>query len=223
MGRRVILYSLVAVAFAWTKVSGQDMTSELRIKLGSPDGSPVSGALIALLNTRDSVVAEGLANEDGIRVFRVARGAYRVRVRRIGYLPFVSSELTIPRGDELVLNVESPRVTLQSIVVNSNSPCGRNDPTTQALSTVWDEIDKALRSSQLTLEDLTGIGRARKYRRDIDSTGVVVAGDSSEFSITDRRPFGVEDPAKLAKEGYVTGDKNEGWTIFGPDETVLLS
>ena len=223
MGRRVILYSLVAVAFAWTKVSGQDMTSELRIKLGSPDGSPVSGALIALLNTRDSVVAEGLASEDGIRVFRVARGAYRVRVRRIGYLPFVSSELTLPRADELALNVESPRVVLQSIVVNSTSQCGRSESGAQALSTVWDEIDKALRSSQLTLLDLAGIGRAHKYTRDIDSTGKVVRGDSSEFSITDRRPFGVEDPAKLAADGYVIGDMNQGWTIFGPDERVLQS
>ena len=213
---------ILAVAGA-SNVRAQDTRSELRIKLASPDGSPVSGALIALVNTRDSVVAEGLASENGTRVLVAPRGAYRVRVRRIGYLPFVSSELTIPRGDELVLNVESPRVTLQSIVVNSNSPCGRNDPNSQALSTVWDEIDKALRSSQLTMQDLLGIGRARKYRRDIDSTGMVVAGDSSEFSITDRRPFGVEDPAKLAKEGYVTGDMNEGWTIFGPDETVLLS
>jgi hypothetical protein len=104
----------------------------------------------------------------------------------------VSSELTLPRQDELVLNVESPRVTLQSIVVNSNSPCGRNDSNSRALSTVWDEIDKALRSSQLTLQDLLGIGRARKYRRDIDSTGMVTSGDSIEFSIVDRRPFGVK-------------------------------
>src|SRR5438105_15195628 len=101
------------------------MTSELRIKLGSPDGSPVSGALIALLNTRDSVVAEGLASEDGIRVFRVARGAYRVRVRRIGYLRFVSSELTLPRANELALNSGRPRVVLQSIIVTSTSQCGR--------------------------------------------------------------------------------------------------
>ena len=150
-------------------------------------------------------------------------GAYRVRVRRIGYLPFVSSELTLPRAGELLLSVESPRVVLQSIVVNSKSQCSRNDPNAQALSTVWDEIDKALRSSQLTLLDLSGIGRARKYRRDIDRFGNVVSGDSTEFFITDRRPFGVEDPAKLASDGYVVGDMDRGWTIFGPDETVLES
>ena len=224
MRHQVVLYgAAIGAIVAATSLGAQDVRSELRVRLSPPDGSPVSGALVALLNARDSVVAEGLASENGTRVLVAPRGAYRVRVRRIGYLPFVSSELTLPRQDELVLNVESPRVTLQSIVVNSNSPCGRNDSNVQALSTVWDEIDKALRSSQLTLQDLLGIGRARKYRRDIDSTGMVISGDSIEFSIVDRRPFGVEDPAKLARDGYVVGDMKDGWTIFGPDETVLLS
>src|SRR2546430_2722038 len=140
MVRRGVFYLLFVGAVAWANVGAQDMTSELRIKLGSPDGSPVSGALIALLDANNNVVAEGLASEDGIRVLRAPRGAYRVRVRRIGYLPFVSSELTLPRANELALNVESPRVVLQSIVVNSKSQCGRSEAGGQALSTVWDEI-----------------------------------------------------------------------------------
>jgi hypothetical protein len=224
MSRRTILCAVVVGAFALGAcLRAQEPTSELRIKLSAPDGSAVSGALVALLNAKDSVVAEGLTGETGTRSLIAPRGAYRVRVRRIGYLPFVSSELTLPRAAELALNVESARVVLRSIVVNSKSRCGRSEPGTQALSTVWDEIDKALRSSQLTLRDLAGIGRARTYTRDIDSNGRVIRGDSSEFSITDRRPFGVEDPAKLAADGYVIGDMNSGWKIFGPDETVLRS
>ena len=221
MRSRAIFCFVAAGVLAGGDLSAQAATSELRVRLSTPDGSPVSGALIGLVNARDSVVAEALAAEDGIRVLRAPRGAYRVRVRRIGYLPFISSELTLPRANELVLNVESPRVILESIVVTSKSQCGRNDPHAQALSTVWDEIDKALRSSQLTLMDLAGIGRARKYTRTIDSTGRVVGGDSIEFLITDKRPFGAEDPRGLATRGYVTGDMNQGWTLFGPDERVL--
>jgi hypothetical protein len=214
----------VAFALAWGScLRGQQATSELRIKLSTLDGSPVTGALVGLLNPRDSVVAEGLASESGTRVLSAPRGSYRVRVRRIGFLPFISSELTLPRANELVLNVESPRVILESIVVNSRSQCSRNDPNAKELAAVWDEIDKALRSSQLTLQDLEGIGRARKYRRDLDAYGNLISGDSSEFFITNRRPFGVEDPAKLATDGYVVGDTQNGWTIFGPDETVLES
>src|SRR5438105_1151851 len=100
----------VGVLFWSAALRAQDLTSDLRIKLTSPDGSPVRGALVALVNAMDSVVAEGLATEDGIRVLHAPRGAYRVRVRRIGYLPFLSTELTLPRPGELVLSVESPPV-----------------------------------------------------------------------------------------------------------------
>lgn len=220
---RAVLAGFMIGALASSSLAAQDVKTELRVRLNPIDGSAVSGALVALLNSRDSVVAEGLASQEGTRVLFAPRGAYRIRVRRIGYLPFVSSELTLPRANELVLNVESPHVVLQSIVVNSTSQCSRSDPGAQALSTVWDEIDKALRSSQLTLDDLSGMGRAHQYRREMTNDGRVVAGDSSEFAITDRRPFGAVDPATLAHDGYVIGDEELGWTFYGPDETVLLS
>jgi hypothetical protein len=224
MIRRAIRYTVIVGAMLLaSSIGAQESTSELRVKLSSADRSQVNGALVALLDAKDSVVAEGLASEDGIRILRAPRGAYRVRVRRIGYLPFVSTELTLPSASELVLNVESPRVVLQSIVVNSKSQCGRNDPNAQALSTVWDEIDKALRSSELTLMDLAGIGRARVYRREMGTDGSMVKGDSTEFSITDRRPFGAIDPDTLAHNGYVVGSLENGTTYFGPDESVLRS
>jgi len=224
MKRRAALAGLAVWGLAASSsLVAQDAKTELRIRLNPVDGSMVSGALVALLNSRDSVVAEGLSGQQGTRVLFAPRGVYRVRVRRVGYLPFVSSELTLPRASELVLNVESPRVVLQSIVVNSTSQCSRSDPGAQALSTVWDEIDKALRASQLTLDDLSGMGRAHQYRREMSNDGKVTAGDSSEFAITDRRPFGAVDPATLARDGYVIGDEEQGWTFYGPDETVLLS
>jgi hypothetical protein len=187
------------------------------------DGAALSGALVALLNPRDSVVAEGLSTEAGGRVLRATPGVYRVRVRRIGYLPFVSGPVSLPRESALSLNIESQRVVLERIVVNSKSPCARNDPNAQALSTVWDEIDKALRSSQLTMEDLSGIGRARSYRIEFAQDGTVISADTTVFSISDRRPFGAIDPVTLANDGYVLGDAHAGWHYFAPDEAVLLS
>jgi hypothetical protein len=163
-----------------------------------------------------------LSAETGWRVLRAAPGVYRVRVRRIGYLPFVSGPVWLPRDGVLSLNVESPRVALERIVVNSNSPCARNDPNV-ALSTVWDEISKALRSSQLTMDDLSGIGRARTYRKEVGNDGTLISADTTVFSIIDRRPFGAIDPDSLANNGYVLGDANAGWQYFAPDETVLLS
>lgn len=204
---------------AWSQVAATD----LRIKLNTVDGSPVNGALIALLDSGDSVVAEGLGGENGSRLLRAQPGEYRVRVRRIGYLPFISTLVSLPRASELALDVQSPRVVLDRIVVTSKSQCRRNDPASQTLSVVWDEIDKALRASELTTEDLAGIGEARRYRTEFGRSGSVVSADTMVFLITKRRPFGAIAPEDLATHGYVVGDEIKGWHYYGPDETVLLS
>lgn len=221
--RAFICASLLGACVLPSSARGQETTTELRIRLNAMNGAPLNGALVALLNSRDSVVAEGLSTETGRRVLHAAPGIYRVRVRRIGYLPWVSAPVSLPHDGSLSLNVESARVALERIVVNSKSPCGRNDPNTFALSAVWDEIDKALRSSQLTLDDLSGIGRGRVYRKEVGNDGIVISADTTVFSIIDRRPFGAIDPDSLANNGYVVGDAKAGWHYFAPDETVLLS
>lgn len=214
---------LVAACLFTAAASAQEPTSELRVRLKSTDGAPVSGALVALLADNDSVVAEGLTGETGMRTLRAPPGSYRVRVRRIGYLPFVSGPVAMPRELELALGVESPRVVLEGIVVTSRSRCRRNDPNDTALATVWDEIDKALRSSQLLVSDLKGMGKARVYRRERAGNGRIVSGDSTVFQISGRRPFGAIDPTSLASDGYVIGDEGKGWVYYAPDEVVLLS
>lgn len=223
MRLRALLYGpVLGACVLMSSARGQEPMTELRISLNG-GGTQVSGALVALLDAHDSVVAEGLSTESGGRILRAPPGVYRVRVRRIGYLPFVSGPVSLPRESELSLNVESPRVVLERILVNSKSPCGRNDQGTVALSTVWEEVNKALRSSQLTTEDLSGIGQARTYRTEFDRDGTVLWADSNVFSITTQRPFGAIDPGTLANDGYVLGDPETGWHYYAPDETVLLS
>lgn len=82
---------------------------------------------------------------------------------------------------------------------------------------------KALRASQLTVADLSGIAQARVYRKTVAIGGAVVVIDTIRLNISDKRPFGAADPAELASKGYVRGDERQGWEFFGPDETVLLS
>ncbi len=181
------------------------------------------GALVALLDARDSVVAEGLTTERGTRTLKAPAGTYRVRVRRIGYLPFISTPVVLPRGGELLLEVESPRVTLQDIVVTSNSKCGRDDPGARTLSVVWGEVEKALRSSQITNGDLAGIGRAEIFRRVVGLNGAEISGDTTSFTIGTKPPFAAISAQRLAADGYVIGNEREGWRFYAPDETVLLS
>ncbi len=213
---------LASVLPLWV-ASPQAAQAELRVRLQSNDGIPVAGALVALLDANDSVVTEGLSSERGTRAVRAPSGVYRVRARRIGFLPFVSSPVAVPRQEELLLVIETARVVLDRIVVTSKSQCSRSDPDSRSLGIVWDEIDKALRASQLTTADLSGFGRARTYRKELGRAGAVISADTTLFAIINQRPFGAIDPDSLSRAGYVLGDEVGGWTFYAPDETVLLS
>jgi hypothetical protein len=197
--------------------------SSLQVRLESAPGISVSGALVALVDERDSVVVEGLTNEAGTRVLRAAPGTYRIRARRIGFLPFVSASISVPHDGELLLRVESERVALQSIVVTSQSKCVPNDHNARALSLVWDEIEKALRSSQITTEDLAGVGRGELFHENLAVDGSVISADTTAFTINGGRPFAAVSAESLARTGYVVGDEHTGWVYYAPDETVLLS
>jgi hypothetical protein len=214
----------IAPSIMWSQVSvPPGPMSDVSVRLNSAGGSPLAGVLVALLDARDSVIAEGLSNEAGWRVLRAPAGSYRVRARRIGYLPFISHPFVLPRRDELLLVVETPHVILNTIVVTGKTECRRTDPSSHSLGAVWDEIDKALRASQLTTLDLAGFGQGRTYRTELDLNGRVRSSDTTLFAITNRRPFGTPDPEALAQKGYVSGDVVFGWEYFGPDEFVLLS
>jgi hypothetical protein len=215
--------ALCACVLLVPRVSASQNPTDLRLRLESSPGAAVIGALVALLDEHDNVVTEGLTTERGTRTLRAPAGSYRIRVRRIGYLPFISPPVTLPRGDELLLRVESPKVVLQNIVVTSNSKCHRDDPGARALSAVWDEVEKALRSSQITNADLVGIGRAEVFRRVRSLNGAEVSSDTTSFTIGTKRPFAAIPAERLAVDGYVIGDEADGWHYYAPDETVMLS
>jgi hypothetical protein len=214
-----LVLSLLSTATA----AAQPGHSEVRVRLEAESGIPLGGALVALLDQADRVVVEGLSSEGGLRTLRAADGVYRVRVRRIGFLPHVTGPVRIPHEGELLVRLDNQRIVLSTIVVSARTQCRALEREALALATVWEEVSKALRASQLTTDDLSGIAQARVYRKEMSREGAVTTADTSTFVVTNSRPFGAADPAVLARDGYVIGDEWRGWEYFGPDETVLLS
>jgi hypothetical protein len=218
----LVLAVLSAVGGA-PALPAQSADTAVRIRLESGDGSPVAGALVGLLDSEGRVVAEGVSSADGKRVLRATPASYRVWVRRIGFLPFISDPVSLPQANDLAVRVESRRVHLQTVVVRSKSGCGPIDPADRTLALVWDEIAKALRTSQLSAADLAGIAQVFVYRKHLSPSGVVGSSDTVFLSVVDQKPIGVRDPASLSRYGYVRGNERVGWTYYAPDETVLLS
>lgn len=204
-------------------ISGAQSKAELRVRVTTTTGAIPAGALVGLLSSNDSVVTEALLGETGLQILRVPAGTYRVRVRRIGFLPFVSQPLSLPRRSEFLVRLDERRIVLNAIVVSTSARCGKLDKASGGLPVLWEEISKALLASQLTSADLQPVGRARVYRKEIDAGGFVLHSDTTYISSRDHKPFGALDPAVLAVRGYVTGNENTGWQYFGLDERVLLS
>jgi hypothetical protein len=214
---------LAAIAMSVTVSVLEAQPAATRIRIRTTDGAPISGALIGVIDATGNVVAEALSNADGARSLSVPPGRYRVQVRRIGFEPFTSEEISLPRSEDLVLSIVDRAVSLRTVVVTADSRCRRIEQDAAALSTVWQEIMKAMRASQLTTQDLNGIGTIYLYRKEVGLNGKVLSSERNVHKLTGGRPFGAIDPRLLSIAGYVNGNANEGWQYYAPDETVFLS
>jgi hypothetical protein len=223
MERRVIrtfvAVATIAIAFA---AHGQAPVSDLRVRLQDASGNPIGGALVALVDG-DHILTENLSSERGSAKLSAPRGLYRIRVRRIGFRPYTSDPITLPSSNELLLRVESQQVVLDVMVVSAHTRCGKITSDAETLSAVWEEASKALRASELTLDDLHSIGQSLTYKSQLGAHGDVISSDTVLLPPSNRRPFAAPDPSSLSVLGYVRGDAANGWEYFAPDEAVLLS
>ncbi len=218
---RPLLAAMALIVLSSRGAAGQ--STELRIQLVGGQSDRLSGALVALVDSTGIVRAEGLSNSRGAVTLRGAPGRYGVRIRRVGFRPWLFEPVTLPHTGILNVPVRSDRVVLNTMIVSAKAECGTVGTDAATLAEVWEEIAKALRSSQITSADRSALGRMSVYVREIDSRGVVLKADTAHATLQHGRPFGAVDPVSLVKDGYVRGNEAKGWEYFGPDENVLLS
>lgn len=217
------LTNLISIFLACTTVAFAQNPNQLRVVASSNDGIPLRGALIAILGDDGRVLAEGVSNASGISALNASPGNYRVRVRRIGFLPFVSAPLSMSPSQVVNVVVDTQPVVLHAILITAKATCSDVGSQPDAIGSVWAEIEKALRMSQLTLADISPLGWSRTYRKRVSGGGAVLQNDSNLVLLRNTKPFGSPDPEVLATRGYVQGGEIQGWEYYGPDEAVLLS
>src|SRR5688500_4246840 len=118
-----LLSGAIAVVGSAQLSGAQEPEADFRVRVEASDGSRIAGALVALLDSMQTVVREGVSNEDGMRALRAPAGSYRVRVRRIGFLPYLSDPVSVAQWGEVLILVHSQRVLLVTIVVESRANC----------------------------------------------------------------------------------------------------
>lgn len=219
---------LAACAFACAAVMavpGQASGQGVQVRIvDSTTMTALGGALVALVDPAGAIAVEGITSQNGYRTFFVAPGRYRVRVRRVGYRPFVSAVLDLTGSRPVTVRVGSEPVVLSTVVISRAATCRPLGAVArEGLGTVWGEATKALEASKLTVADLMGVARAFKYESMRTTSTALATSDTVHFTVTSPRPFTALAPEDLARGGYVIGDAEVGWQFYGPDETVLLS
>lgn len=209
--------------------SGGAFAQRVRVVVrGEGNGAPVRGAVLSLLSSAGATVSEGLTDSTGSRLLAApAAGTYRVRVRRIGFEPYVSQAVQLDAGVivPLVVKVPNSRVRLAAMRVTVQRPDCRVGATVSSpeAASVWEQIKTALVTSELSRRDSIVRTEVRTFERDLSPRGRVLEAHSTDHGRAGAQPFGAAEPAQLLRTGYVAMDRDLAATYWAPDARVLVS
>ncbi len=200
----------------------------LRIRaVDSLSSLPIAGALVSTVSPDGALGTPVITSSDGLAALHVeSAGAYRVRVRRIGFAPFTSGELRVAgdRDSVVTLAVPSVHVTLGAVRVVERRACDRRVASPSAgAAPVWEEVRKALETSRLSRAASYVSINAVGYERQFAANGTLERVDTTARGTAATQPFAARAPDLLEAQGYVSGSWQTGLTFYGPDEDALLS
>jgi hypothetical protein len=188
-------------------------------------GRPLAGALLDVLDDQGGVAAQGVLSSDGRRVIKLPRpGSYRVRLRRIGFQPFIGAAVTVAGLDMVDVTVHAPdrRVVLNTIKVTGRQ-CSRDAFDDPGLFALWEAVRTALTTTVLSRADTSLVLEARAFHRTLDDARNVTAELVGLPRTADaKRPYVARPAAELQREGYVRM-VHDDMEFYAPDEQVLLS
>lgn len=218
---RASFFAGALLAFSGS-VAAQTVQGTLR---SVADSAPVTGALVLLLDSAGVEQSQTVSyGSGGYALSAPGAGTYRLRVLRIGALPYVSPAFDLGPRQVLSYPVMLPRspVVLTELVVTAHPDC-RLYPDSQATTAVvWDEARKAL---AITVETM----RHGPYRfstlllhQYFDADMRLLRGDSVPGPPLERWPVVSSSPDSLAKHGYVQPGE-AGLIYYGVDPGLLFS
>lgn len=194
------------------------------------DGTPVSGAIVALRDAAGSVAVAAMAGDSGQFVLTApAPGRYTVRVDRVGMRSTTAGpfDLHAPDTVRTRIAVSDESVRLNAVRVTADRRCLVRPQEGANAARIWDEARKALnatRLSQAAYRKRRYAVRIRYTRRELDPETLAERhAERWEREVESTNPFVSIDPERLARDGYMVPDPAGGFTYFAPDAEVLLS
>lgn len=223
--RVLVPRALVSLACAAGALHAQGLRVRL---LDATTGTAVVGAIVIAEDARGRNVAEGLTDGRGMRTLRLPAGAsYRLRVRRVGMVPFVGEPIAVEGTAlrEVVIEVASTRQSLATVRVTADAVCGRMPDGETRLAELFEQLRTALEATALARADsaqaMTIVSREyeRDYGRELSLVSERVTREGR--GLGDR--YAAADPTLLRTHGFVVQEADRGFRFFAPDEMVLTS
>jgi hypothetical protein len=189
---------------------------------------PVSGVVVALLDSTDAVVARALTDDAGeYRLLAPRAGTHRLRTLRVGYQPTLSAPHVLTAGGLTVvrLTVDGVRVSLATVRVVDRSACGRSVASGAGdVFAAWDQAMTTIAATTLTSSARGLTATTMQIDRTLEPNGRRIRRQAVSM-----RTEYVTQPWKslpadtLRRRGYATTDA-EGWTTYyAPGLDVLVS
>ncbi|MEO7999237.1 MAG: carboxypeptidase-like regulatory domain-containing protein, partial [Gemmatimonadaceae bacterium] len=188
--------------------------------------------LLDVLRENGSVVSSTVTLADGSRLIQLPdAGTFRIRVRRIGFLPSVSSPVSVGIGETVRFEarVSAARIALPTVRVAEKSQCdlsSRSGGDAARLADVWEQMRTGLQISEAALRDERRDSTISRLQQSITRVsprdGAILrhtvlpqrAGFTNSFGT-----FPIED---ISANGYVRHDDGAG-VYVAPNEHVIAT
>ena len=215
-----------AAACMWLALPGLGQAQLVRGELvDSVAGRPIAAAVVTLVDVNGTEHARTLTDAMGqFRVLAQSAGAFRLRVRIVGFDAWDSEPLRLSAGQTEVRRIPLMlvRVKLPAVTVEAERTCVVRPDEGGAAASLWDEVKKALAATELTMTGRQFRFRSVAVERELDRLGSAVRDTTYPSLGFSTWPFAALDPELLSDRGFVQGDAG-GPVFYGPDAQVLVS
>ena len=198
----------------------------VNVTVVTPDGGPMQGALVTLVDSAGVRRAGGFSDGAGrVAIQAPAPGRFSIRAELVGRATVTSSPRDLAASDTVehrLVGGERTGGRLRAVEIVDTTRCVVKTETGATTAALWEEIAKALRAAAFAeekrvLDFMTVTHRRlrstkRNYREERVDTMMVSA----------THPFSSRTPAELAQDGYVE-TQGEDIVFHAPDHAALLS
>lgn len=201
------------------RVTGVVQVNDIAAQLGETS--------VALIDSTGAVAAVTITDTKGDFTLRAPRaGTYRIRARRIGFLPDSSNYLTLNVGQQasrISLSLNAFPVQLVRVGIEEARRCVIAPQAGATVFRLWQDAQSALTATVATSHDVHTVFLLRRFERQVDPrTGEVEVSRSWDSKTTTSEPYASIPAESLAAHGFVVPDGTM-LVYYAPDARTLIS